>query len=521
MTFVKKSYSDITDTILSQITKGIVNEKHDYVINRTKYQLAHPRVLEIIRIYVKLNNKEFNFRKDTDYRVIGNMIEWLNTGEKPDDHTPFFVNYKIDSQQLITDINPGSVIRTIIESVAMEIDLIYSQMDQIYNSGFIDTATGKSLDLVVSILGIVRKTAGFATGEVTFVRNSEPGEIEILHEAHFYDVKNKFKKYELKNSMVKGVKIVDGTSGGTKSSFIESKDYALSGNAILWIEGGRQPDEGSVFYADYMAYEEIKIPAETMVSTYSRMPENLKKFRTIRESILIKNQEGRWEIEVPVMAMSPGKEGNVFAGSINVMPKPLMGIEYVINKKDILNGTEEEGDSALRDRAKRELEKAGKASLTSLKSAVEGVKGVIGDVKVVDQPDGVPGIVQIIASGGDENKIKNVIEETRSAGIKVEFKRPRIIPLDIDIIIEGVEGMDFEDLKKNVDKEIRNYIAAQNIDDDIILSHIVKSALNVQGIKDVHDIKINGENNKVEVKFDEKVELRRLEIFPGESFAKK
>ncbi len=513
MTFVKKSYSDITDTILSQITKGIVNEKHDYVINRTKYQLAHPRVLEIDRIDGKLKNKDFNFRKDTDYKLIGNMIEWLNTGEKPDDHTPFFVNYRIDSQQLITDVNPGSVIRTIVESVAMEIDFIYSQMDQIYNSGFIDTATGKSLDLVVSILGIVRKTAGFATGEVTFVRNSEPGEIEILREAHFYDGKNKF---GLKNSMVKGLKIVEGTSGGTKTSFVEGHDYALSGNTILWIEGGRHLDEGSLFYVDYMAYEEIKIPAGTMVSTYSRMPENLKKFRTTRESILIKNTEGRWEIEVPVMAMSPGKEGNVFAGSINVMPKPLMGIEYVINKKDILNGTEEEGDSELRERAKRALEKAGKASLTSLKSAVQGVEGVIGDVKVVDQPDGVPGIVQIIASGGDEKEIEKVIEETRSAGIKVEFKRPRIIPLDIDLTIDKVEGIDFDDLKKKVDKEIRNHIATLNINDDVMLSHIVKSALNVQGIKDVHNIMINGKNQNVEVKFDEKVELRRLEIFPGE-----
>ena len=134
----------------------------------------------------------------------------------------------------------------------------------------------------------------------------------------------------------------------------------------------------------------------------------------------------------------------------------------------------------------------------------------------MDQPDGVPGIVQIIASGGDETEIEKVIEETRSAGIKVEFKRPRIIPIDIDLTIDKVEGIDFDDLKKKVDKEIRNHIATLNIDDDVMLSHIVKSALNVQGIKDVHNIMINGKNQKVEVKFDEKVELRRLEIFPGE-----
>jgi uncharacterized phage protein gp47/JayE len=445
MAFARKSYSEITDTVLSQITKGIVNEKHDYVTNRTKYRLEQPKVLDIVKIDGTVKNSPFIFRKNIDYKLIGNMVEWIVTGEKPDDHTSFFVNYKLDAPQLITDINPGSVVRTIVESLALEVDFLYAQMNQIYNSGFIDTAIGKSLDLVVSILGIIRKMPGFATGEVTFGRNNEPGEVEILREAHVYDGKNRF---GLKNTIVKSIKNAEGISGGTQIAFVHDQDYNLSDNAIEWIEGGRHPDEGSVLYVDYISYEQIIIPVDTRISTYSRIPENLKIFRTTRESILTKNAEGKWESGVPVVAISPGKEGNVFAGSINVMPKPLMGIEYVINKKDILNGTDEEKDPELRERAKRALEKAGKASLTSLKSAVQGVEGVAGEVRVVDQPDGVPGIVQIIASGGDDKEIIKVIEETRSAGIKVEFKRPTIIPLDIKLTISFVEGIDIGEAKK-------------------------------------------------------------------------
>ncbi|HLB69443.1 MAG TPA: baseplate J/gp47 family protein [Candidatus Methanoperedens sp.] len=514
ITFVRKSYNEITEAILSQVTKGIVNEKHEYTINKVKYKLAQPNALEIVKIDGTAKGAPAVFQKNTDYRLGNNMVEWLPGGEKPDDHTPFFVNYKLNAPQLITDINPGSVIRTIVESAALEIDFLFAQMEQVYNSGFIDTATGKSLDLVVSLLGIVRKSAESATGEVTFGRNNEPGEIEILHERH---VESGADRYLLKNPLAKSIKNVDGIYGGNITPFLQVQDYNFSDGAIVWVEGGKRPDAGSEFSVDYPAYEQIIIPKGVEVSTESRRPENLKKFRTTIDATLIRNSEGRWETEVPVMAMSPGKEGNVYAYAISLMPKPVIGIEYVKNKNDIMNGTDPENDSELRERAKHALEKAGKASVDSLKSAVQGIKGVVGEVKVVDQPEGVPGVVQIIASGGDEKEIETVIEETRSAGIKVEFKRPTIIPLEIKLTIVVVEGMDEIEVKNEVERMIREYIDSLSIDEDVVRSQIIKAALSVQGVKDVHDVTINGKKENIEVRSDEKAELRSPpEIYTGE-----
>lgn len=467
-------------------------------------------MIDIVKIEGTTNGGPHVFRKDIDYRRSASMVEWIQEGGKPDDHTPFFVNYRLDAPQGITDINPGSVIRNIVESIALEIDYLYAQMNQVYISGFIDTATEKSLDLIVSMLGITRKTAGFATGEVTFGRNSEPGEIEIAREAHVFDGRE---RYGFKNISVKSIKKVDGTSGGGQIVFAETQDYDVLTGEIKWLDGGRKPDTGSGFYVEYTAYEEFKIPIDTRVSNYSRRVENVKIFRTTRETTLSRNREGKWEVEVPVIAMNPGKEGNIFAGSINVMPKPVIGIEYIINKKDILNGTDIETDSQLRERAKQALEMAGKATVPSLRSAVQGIEGVSGEVKVVDQPDDIPGIVQIIASGGDEREIERVINETRSAGIVVEFKRPKIIPLDIKLTIFVVEGLDGDKVRIEVDNLVQQYLGTLNIDEDVILSRIIKSALSVEGIRDVRDVTINGVKDNVEVKSDEKGELRTLDIF--------
>jgi uncharacterized phage protein gp47/JayE len=510
---VRKSYEEITEAVLSQITKGIVNERHEYRSTKVKYPLQNPEVRDIVKIDGTVNNGPGVFTKGTDYQLMGNAVEWLREGAKPDENTPFFVNYRLDQGQGITDINPGSVVRTIVESVAREMDFINAQMNQVYNSAFIDTATGKSLDLVASLLGISRKMAGFATGEATFGRDSDPGETEVLRETYIFKGDT---RYPLKNSLVKSIRKIEGTQKGAPVVFTLAKDYTVSEGAVTWVPGGRQPDDGSVFYADYTAYQVITIPVDTRVSNYSRRTDTLKVFRTTREVSFAQNAGGTWVAVAPVTAMLPGKEGNVFAGMLTVMPKPAIGVEHVINVKDILNGTDPESDAGLRERAKHALEMAGKGTLASIRSAVGGVEGVSGEVKVVDQPDGIPGIVQVIASGGDDEAIRRVIEETRSAGIKVEFKRPLAVPLDIRLTLVIIGEMNREEVRKQADEAIRKYLATLNIDDDVILSQIIKAVLVITGIRDVREVSINDKKENLAIKTDEKAELRILEIFVEE-----
>lgn len=78
----------------------------------------------------------------------------------------------------ITNIIPGSVIRTIIESIMAELDIQNYTIDQIYKAMNIDTATGSDLDAIVSILGVTRKQATYAEGTVVFGR-SDPYDTDI------------------------------------------------------------------------------------------------------------------------------------------------------------------------------------------------------------------------------------------------------------------------------------------------------------------------------------------------------
>jgi uncharacterized phage protein gp47/JayE len=84
-----------------------------------------------------------------------------------------------EKKSKLTDTQIGSVTRTLLETVGREVATLYDEMDAAYNAGFIDTAKGNALDMVVSILGIQRKSAQFATGTTTFSRRNPSQDVSI------------------------------------------------------------------------------------------------------------------------------------------------------------------------------------------------------------------------------------------------------------------------------------------------------------------------------------------------------
>lgn len=486
MAFVKKSYEEIVQNILEQITKGVVNERHLYDIARTKYKLENSPVISIARVEGLLNGRNNVFVQGVDYRLQEDMLEWLPEGSRPDQSTNFFVNYAFSGPTGLTDINPGSVVRTIVGAVSREVEFIYSQMDQVYLSGFIDTARGSSLDLVVSLLGVERKPPEHAMGAVTFGRSTDPGEITVDREATLYDGKV---MYELKTTPVKNVVRVEGTIKGENKLFGEPEDYMLKGNGIEWAGGGAKPEMNSLFYVDYVAYEQIRVPVGTSVSTFARRPEDTKVFLTTETADLSRIGEGKWEAEIAVKAAQAGKSGNVYAGTLIVMPQPPVGVEYVLNRRDILSGTDAESDEELRERAKHALEVAGKATLVSLESAVRGVEGVT-SVLTEDMPDGVEGIVRIVAYGGEEEQILKAINETRAAGIAVEFSRPKPVHIDVSLTVTRTRAASDARVQQGVEAAVRSYLSALDIGEDAVFTRIVRAALDVEGVYDVAEVLI-------------------------------
>jgi hypothetical protein len=174
LTLIHRPYGDLVDDLLTAIVGGVVNEPIRFDIKSLAYPIAEPstRVRGITGTH---DGEPHNFIAEIDYifSTATNTVIWLEEGTQPDDDTTFYVDYfRIDSRSPLTDINVGSVTRTLSEAIGREIATVYGTINLAYLSAFIDTAEGRSLDYVVSILDVHRKTAEFAEGLVTFFRSA-------------------------------------------------------------------------------------------------------------------------------------------------------------------------------------------------------------------------------------------------------------------------------------------------------------------------------------------------------------
>jgi len=70
------------------------------------------------------------------------------------------------------DLQPHTPFYQMLESVAYESALIWDLLEDLYYSGYVDFATGDSLDHLVALLGIRRKAATRAEGTVLFSRSA-------------------------------------------------------------------------------------------------------------------------------------------------------------------------------------------------------------------------------------------------------------------------------------------------------------------------------------------------------------
>ena len=184
MTFVAQPYEQFADDLLTALTGGMIREEHRFVGVEEPYSLASPGAIPLsIKLFGQYNEAFMLFEGGRDYLydTTDEAIGWLPAGRQPDDHTFFYVNYYVkEGRRRLTDRNPGSVTATLSAAFAREFAVLHKQMDMIYKSAFIDLATNNSLDHVAALLGLTRKDAKFANGEVLFKRSSPAtGDITI------------------------------------------------------------------------------------------------------------------------------------------------------------------------------------------------------------------------------------------------------------------------------------------------------------------------------------------------------
>ncbi|MBJ6369932.1 baseplate J/gp47 family protein [Sedimentitalea arenosa] len=195
MTFVNRPYDQIVVDVLTTLTAGVAEESHrvSYDPNASPPQpvtvtLKKRPVSRVSMVRGFLPNPDPTgeplphvFRLD-EYELVGgpedpddsSVLRFVRPDRRPAPDTDLSINYYPATSEPtpITDVNVGSVARTLVEAVSTEMAKLYAQLNLAYDSAFLETAQGAALDRVVALLAQKRARAGAAVGSVRFSRRA-------------------------------------------------------------------------------------------------------------------------------------------------------------------------------------------------------------------------------------------------------------------------------------------------------------------------------------------------------------
>src|SRR5208282_4327792 len=107
----------------------------------------------------------------------------------------------------------------------------------------------------------------------------------------------------------------------------------------------------------------------------------------------------------------------------------------------------------------------------------------------VDLP--VPGVVRVIVDGGDTEKIKAVVDDTRAAGVYVQILRPRFVLMDVRVLLQLQDGTQLSDVEEAIEDGIEEYVGSVTTGETVIFGRLVSVALGTRGVTDVKSLSVD------------------------------
>ena len=203
-----------------------------------------------------------------------------------------------------------------------------------------------------------------------------------------------------------------------------------------------QPATGNVTFTGVAGYE---VPFGFTIATEDNV-----QYIVTGECILDENGTGT----VEVTCIESGVVGNCQVGDINVIVNPDENITSVTNEIAFTNGTEEESDYQLRERAKNSIGSQASSTINSIKGSLLGIDGVRAvaiyenNTNETDEM-GIPGhSIKLYVYGGEDVEIAEMIFNKKPVGIGIVG--------DVEISVEDIAGVPHK-VKFNRPNEVSTY----------------------------------------------------------------
>jgi uncharacterized phage protein gp47/JayE len=342
---------------------------------------------------------------------------------EPKKYNDIYESMRLQMQGVVSDFEIGSVARTMFESFAYELGLLYQTMNAVYLSGFVDTAEGTHLDKVIAVLGIQRGLPDYSVGEVTFTRDKSNFDIVIPI----------------------------GTLIATEKRVEKVKDPATDAN--------QQPEDNRKLYK---TIEPAKLlQNETAITVKVQAIERGESMDTEKETIIVMPR--------PIVGIKSVHNEN----PIKLQGRQLETDDELRRRAKNALLSSGKGDAAAIENAVLELPEVLNVVVLDRLKQPNPEYGVI-DV-IVDTPD----LEKIRTS------VQTAVNKVRAAGIYVAVQAATLIELKGKITVTPESAVLSADLKAIVSNALETFLRRLRMGQPLSLNKILKVLGTIEGVEDI------------------------------------
>jgi uncharacterized phage protein gp47/JayE len=255
------------------------------------------------------------------------------------------------------DLTPGSPIKNITDLFTVEFVRLWTQLEETYKSGFIETAYGQSLDEIGALLSVDRLNGTIATGEVTFKRTTPltTTQTRVIPSGTIVSTSDAYPSlYVTTETGYYAQRITDETYEAQTSPFtIFSVENIIGGIESITGDDLNDYTSGATYNGREITTG-IQVPAgvELTIDYYPI------------------------SITLPVQSSDLGYDSNALTGAVNLLVSDITFIHSVENESAITGGYDEESDYFYRQRIQQTANAIGNATAESIEYTIRNVTGV-------------------------------------------------------------------------------------------------------------------------------------------------
>jgi uncharacterized phage protein gp47/JayE len=218
-----------------------------------------------------------------------------------------------------------------------------------------------------------------------------------------------------------------------------------------------------------LAEADITIPAGTLVAGRGKPV-----FATVRDVVMA---SGERRASVEIRSVEPGGD-TVEPGKLNLMPRPIAGIEPVGNPGALILRQREENDDELRTRAAKAVRGANTGTVSAIEQAVRSLG--IAEVKVLEDFRRAPGVIQVVLGDMElpdnlKEQARDRIEEVRPAGVSVTVKEATRIVVRVTATLrlsEDLPAAATDTIRAYLLQSLRGYFAQLAVGESVRIAKV-------------------------------------------------